>query len=364
MAQLDFRQTMKNVSKRLVRGISEPTKKETPDFSDYVYNCVDQSVLLEPFRKYYLVYWHRLIPGFVTANAVTIIASACMWFNFLFVLFYSDRYPIGILGLVSALCLHLYVVGDNLDGMRAKASNTSSPLGEFLDHYLDTYNISLSVVITAYLIPVEENYLVFLVIFMMMMSFIFTMADQKVTGQLFFGRINSLEMSMMLTLFYLLLAVPPFAMFWSVALIGHIKIYGLLALVSIMLQLPVILIAIRRMEEIPTGLVFFVISFFGLLLLTLPDVERIVGVVIITFYGAEYIGRILLSHLGKTQFPWPRYDSLAIIIGYAILRSIPVYAEYQSIFSLLLGAYLIFAALIVFARSFWLMRRFWLWKNP
>ncbi len=148
--------------------------------------------------------------------------------------------------LCSALCLHLYIVGDNLDGMRAKASGTSSPLGEFLDHYLDTYNISLSVLIATYLIPVAENALVYLIIVAMILSFVFTMADQKVTGQLFFGRINSLEMSTLLTIFYLLLISPALAEFWSLAFVGNLKIYQPLALLSIALQLPVMLTAAWR----------------------------------------------------------------------------------------------------------------------
>jgi hypothetical protein len=171
-------------------------------------------------------------------------------------------------------------------------------------------------------------------------------------------------MSMLLTLFYLLLVIPSFAMFWSIPLFGAIKVYTLLALIAMLLQLPVILTATRRMKVIPTGLTIFVVSFFGLTLLTLSGMERLVGAAIITFYGAEYVGRIMLSHLGKMQFPWPRYDSIVMIIVYAFLKTIPGYAEYHPIFSILLGAYLMLAALTVFARSFWLMRRFWLWKNP
>ena len=109
---------------------------------EYCYNCVDQSILLPWFKKYYVAFYFKFIPQGLTANCITLLSSVAMWIM-LYLGLNSELYSIPFLAGSFFFLLHFYVVGDHLDGMQAKETRTSSPLGEFLDHYFDIYNSAI-----------------------------------------------------------------------------------------------------------------------------------------------------------------------------------------------------------------------------
>ena len=75
----------------------------------------------------------------MTANYITLLSTSFVICLLVLVFWLPSISPTLAAGLF-ALLLHNYLVGDHLDGMQAKKTQTSSALGEFLDHYLDVYN--------------------------------------------------------------------------------------------------------------------------------------------------------------------------------------------------------------------------------
>lgn len=95
--------------------------------------------LLEPFIRRAL--WDPLlrhVPQDASPNTLTLF-GAVFAFATVPLALTSDPERRG-LHLLGALCIAAYATLDNIDGAQARRSGRSSPLGEFLDHGLDTFN--------------------------------------------------------------------------------------------------------------------------------------------------------------------------------------------------------------------------------
>jgi phosphatidylglycerophosphate synthase len=108
----------------------------------YVYRCEDASIVCPAFRRLFCVPFLELVPAGVSANLLTLAGSASQLAVFAFVSWraaFPSPHASPMMHLVPALGLFVYVLLDNADGMQARRTNTSSPLGEFVDHWLDNF---------------------------------------------------------------------------------------------------------------------------------------------------------------------------------------------------------------------------------
>jgi phosphatidylglycerophosphate synthase len=88
----------------------------------------------------------RYLPRGIAPNAVSILGSLFCWLAFLIlsglafgpIEALAPRSP-WIFGVLGALIM-LYQLFDNLDGVQARRIGSSGPLGEFIDHWLDSLN--------------------------------------------------------------------------------------------------------------------------------------------------------------------------------------------------------------------------------
>lgn len=103
--------------------------------------------------KYVLRHWWpiaiKAIPKNCPANAVSIIGNTGVWLSFLLLSgLLAGPFPAlarthpWIFGLI-ALCLFFYQTLDALDGIQARRLGTAGPLGEFVDHWFDSFNVFL-----------------------------------------------------------------------------------------------------------------------------------------------------------------------------------------------------------------------------
>jgi phosphatidylglycerophosphate synthase len=115
----------------------------------YSYKSVNASIVDARFMGPFCRRIIRLVPASIPANAITLMGSASCAMAFLILSglllgpmsSYAPRHP-WIFG-VAALLVFLYQVADSLDGLQARRRGCSGPLGEFLDHWLDSINAFL-----------------------------------------------------------------------------------------------------------------------------------------------------------------------------------------------------------------------------
>jgi hypothetical protein len=109
----------------------------------YEYLCEDKSVLYPHLKKYV---WAPILPGlpaWLSPNTMTLLGNFFAWASFAVLLVLKPEDSTWFL--VPALGNFLYLSLGNMDGMQARRSGRSSPLGEFLDHWFDAFNTGLLV---------------------------------------------------------------------------------------------------------------------------------------------------------------------------------------------------------------------------
>ena len=102
-----------------------------------------------------------------------------------------------------------YTLLDNLDGPHARQTGTTSPLGEFLDHWLDSLNGLFVFVGSVYALGAADQRTLAIVA-LMVASVSLTFWEQRVTGRMYMGRVGTLEgLVMVLTLLFGMAALGP-----------------------------------------------------------------------------------------------------------------------------------------------------------
>jgi phosphatidylglycerophosphate synthase len=115
----------------------------------YSYTSVNASIVDARFMGPLCRRLVKLLPERLPANAITLTGSASCALAFLILsgilvgpLSVFARARPWIFG-VAGLLVFLYQLTDSLDGLQARRSGSSGPLGEFLDHWLDSINAFL-----------------------------------------------------------------------------------------------------------------------------------------------------------------------------------------------------------------------------
>ncbi len=333
--------------------------------NNYTYNCVDKSLLLPYFKQYYALMFFRFVPPKLTANFITLISSSMIFI--LIYTFYGVQKPqSSLVAVLIAFCLHGYIVGDHLDGMQAKETGTSSPLGEFLDHYFDVYNgaiIFFTCVVFFGEIPGAYFYPL---IWMNFLAFGATMMEELESGELRFGSVGTLEGVIVLIFFFLSWTIPVIKEFWLSDLIpGFPKFWLIIILVGVG-YVGTLIDIFWRMAYSPIQFnVFVFMSGLLTLLLYSSQSQFVTAWWLLTLYSGDYIARIMGSYLCGRKHEYP--DMLGSLM-IAVLGAL-FYGDYitNSQFTLLLYIIIAYLALIVI-RSFWRvfsdLKMHWHWTNP
>jgi ethanolaminephosphotransferase len=101
-----------------------------------------------------------LVSSSIPANFITLISNVFVYCSLALAVAYPEK-PTWVFFCIAVMLL-IYVVGDHMDGMQAKRTQTSSPLGEFCDHFLDAFNNGLVLILLflLYDIPISLMVLV------------------------------------------------------------------------------------------------------------------------------------------------------------------------------------------------------------
>jgi phosphatidylglycerophosphate synthase len=331
----------------------------------YTYNCVDDSILLPHFKKYYVSLYFRLVPRGLTANLITLLSTGFIFF-LLYIVHLPQQLSSGAMAGIIAFCLHNYLVGDHLDGMQAKETQTSSPLGEFLDHYLDVYNGAIVFFVLAiFLRPIPDD-IFYVLLVLNCIAFAATMMEELERGELYFGKIGTLEAVVLLFAFFISWMAPPIREFWQKELLWGYSLYWLV-IVLFGLGLVFTLVDIfKRLGRIPAPFALYFISLVLLsVFLYLGKQDRLAGWLVLVLYSGEYIGKIMNSYFqaGKHRLP----DLVVPVITGCLIGLVVFQVTDLFLFSWLnwfLFAYLVFKVVWIFTTTFYELKAHWHWWNP
>ena len=288
---------------------------------NYHYNCIDESILLPFLKKYVFEKLHKLIPYGLPANFITLISSIIMWITFIYFLNIDnvDTKSV-ILALTSII---VYVILDHIDGLQAKASSTSSPLGEILDHFSDVFNAAIVLFLTFSCLLLEFGALFLIVIWSNFIAFAATYVEQRERRVLYFGKLGSLE-GIVLVLLVLFSCINKTGLFfWHNSDFSLLPNYLILISVVLLGSFITTLNCLIRIGNCPKDFINFFVS--GAILVNffyLFSIPWYLAFLVITGYSADYILKCMQAHFFETNSRHPDSACHILIIGLVLLKFI------------------------------------------
>ncbi|KAJ5220056.1 hypothetical protein N7468_009260 [Penicillium chermesinum] len=167
---------------------------QLPNLKNYKYAGVDHSLIstyiLKPFYSKCVI---PLFPMGMAPNAITLTGFMFVVLNFLTMLWYNPNLDQDCPPWVYAsyaVGLFLYQTFDAVDGMQARRTKQSGPLGELFDHSVDACNTALGVLIFASAMNFGQSWATFLTLFGSTMTFYVQTWDEYYTQVLTLGVVS------------------------------------------------------------------------------------------------------------------------------------------------------------------------------
>lgn len=173
---------------------------------NYQYLCDDKSVCYPFLKKHLWAPCLRFIPLRRSANTITLLGNLCSFVAFAFLALTPLTGVPSAAFLLPSAALFLYLSLDNIDGAQARRSGSSSPLGEFLDHWCDAFNAGFMVLgfCLATGFPAWQT---LLILGVAGLAYLATMWEQRTTGWLKFGPVGTVEGILLTCMMYVLVAI-------------------------------------------------------------------------------------------------------------------------------------------------------------
>ncbi|KAI9370728.1 CDP-alcohol phosphatidyltransferase-domain-containing protein [Aspergillus egyptiacus] len=167
---------------------------QLPNLKDYRYAGVDLSLVsryvLKPFYNNFVI---KFFPMSMAPNAITLTGLIFVLINFATVLYYNPTLDQDCPPWVYASCavgLFLYQTFDGVDGIQARRTKQSGPLGELFDHSVDACNTALGVLIFAAVLNLGQTWATVLTLFGSTMTFYVQTWDMYYTQVLTLGIVS------------------------------------------------------------------------------------------------------------------------------------------------------------------------------
>lgn len=288
----------------------------------YVYKSVNNSLV----DRYVLRHWWpvaiRLVPAKAPANAVSMLGNLGVAFAFL-ILSGLLLGPMPVFGrdhpwifAVVALCLFLYQTLDALDGIQARRTGTSGPLGEFVDHWFDSFN--------AFLIPlgfglafpsIPPIVLIVLTFLLSVTDWVLLRAVRK-TDTLVFPPLSSEEGQVIVQLFCLAVWIFGYDLWNRPVLLGHSVVFW----VYIAGIAGIVVIVLKNLgdQDRPGSLGLLAVSLLPLSLWTILAYPvygfpaLLAGTVLQGLSGSRFVGELLRERLVGLRYR-PFFADIAVM---------------------------------------------------
>jgi phosphatidylglycerophosphate synthase len=224
---------------------------------EYRYQVEDRSILLPYYKRYVFEPILARVPPNVSPNTLSLLANAGSLFAFVVLMIArpEDQW----LFLLPALGTFLYLCLDNMDGTHARRTGQSSPLGEFIDHWFDSFNTGFLTLGLYYAGRLEPEQILF-VVAATNVAYFATMWEQRHTSVIHFGRGGQLEGVTVIVAVYLAMAIFGHQAIAKERMLGYLSVVELTAVLLVVGYIVTVAFAVWRtrrgfVEWLPLALV-------------------------------------------------------------------------------------------------------------
>lgn len=164
------------------------SKQNLDNLRLYKYASIDKSPVSKYLLKPYWSWFVTLFPMSMAPNLITLCGLGLVVVNVLTLFYYApnlDKPCPPLVYLSWAVGLWLYQSFDSVDGMQARRTGQSSPLGEMFDHGCDALNTTLEVLLTCSTINLGRSWWALISQFATLCNFYLTTWEEYHTGTLY-----------------------------------------------------------------------------------------------------------------------------------------------------------------------------------
>jgi phosphatidylglycerophosphate synthase len=296
----------------------------------YSYQCRDSSLLLPYFRRYVSQQLLKVIPRTCAPNLLSLLANLISILVFAVVIgvmgpFEEMARSSQLVFLLPALGIFVYVALDNTDGLQARRIGLSSPLGDFMDHWLDGFS-GFTVPLGIMVVLRVDDVRTLMVIVASVWAFWATNWDKKKSGVMKLPPLGDVEGNMVAVVIYVTTAVFGVSI-WQSQVAGASVADALVALVFIGLTSATLRLILQNKNEqwqiLGVNLsMLLVILWYRLALVSGVNGLRghLLVPVLIGLIGAKHVGDLQRSHLIGTAYR--AFDLSFVIIGAGLIATL------------------------------------------
>ena len=324
---------------------------------EYSYRCKDYSILTPPFKRWMVEPMYKLVPRGIPANIITLFSNLFIYAA-LYLAYYDE-----LLGAVNFIVIPLfiliYLIGDHLDGMQAKHTGTGSALGEFCDHYLDSFNNGILLIVIFLLFDISDPYLVAALISVSYIAHTVVFYEQFKTGWLIFEKLGSLEAVALTIVLVLAAYFPSVFQFYQSELVLGFTVMESIMILSTVGAVGTLIKTLGRIEHITYAFWLFIITVLAVSFLSAAMYSSLVVFVIITLYSSVYIGKLMQGHLvdGIERSPG-LFTPILLVLLY--LTDFSGWTDFRIVISV----YLFGSVALIVYKTFKPLSQYWVWWNP
>ncbi|KAJ5594278.1 uncharacterized protein N7459_000486 [Penicillium hispanicum] len=327
-------------------------------FESLVSACVFATDVTDPLVLRFLAFARD------SPNAITLTGFLFVVLNFITVMWYNPNLDQDCPRWVYASCaigLFLYQTFDAVDGMQARRTKQSGPLGELFDHSVDACNTGLGVLIFAAAMNLGQSWATFLALFGSTMTFYVQTWDEYYTQVLTLGVISGpVEGILTLCTVYAITAYKGGGSFWhqpmletfgvakpsflseqvyTMPFIQWYLVYGAVVLLFATGSSILHVMQVRRRRgEDPIAPLYGLLPLFAIWLLVpaylylQPDILENYTIpfgLYVSLVNAYAVGRMIVGHLVQSGFPYHNILLYPLVLG-VIDNAGPVFGLWSS----------------------------------
>jgi phosphatidylglycerophosphate synthase len=323
------------------------------------YDFSDASVVRPWLTRVWFERLFPLLPRAMAANVVTLLSTGLLLAVLAGALL-VDRIGATAFALLQLVGIQLYVAGDHLDGMQAKATETTSPLGDFLDHHCDYWAGCILVFAWCAMLGLQRTWLPPAMTLLMIAGFTITYAERATFRRLHFTGWGTLEMIVVATLFHGSWAIPAVRRWWGVPLwdAGWPR-HAVVTALGCGVAAGVCVTIARRMRGVPWPVVVQLAALVALAAWAQRQAAPpIWGWLLVAGSGAEMVARLMHAHTTGGGCPRP---TGAAVAGAVAVWGLPAGASAMA--AAACGAVVAVTYGLALRRIIGGWRQHWVWVN-
>lgn len=324
----------------------------------YSYSAEEQSIVSPLIYSLFVNPLVKVLPYGLPANFITLVSFCCVIISFGVAVhgYVVNRYDWWWLIPILTLA---YLVGDCADGKQARKTGTGSPLGEYFDHFCDSFVTGLLMGIVMISFKITHPVIITIGFFNLYFAQIASFWERYKRHVMYFGKIGSSEGVLAIGFSAWLMSIPPihtvakqpviFGIAWGEVILIIIMVGAFVSAIQSLMRAKTI--SFRFVAHLILSLVFtYIVS------AVCPD-QMIYLTIVVMLYNASFLAPLLSAISLEKQEGFPE-----ILVPLSCL--LLVYKPIVPFVQVLQITYLAIRIMIQFIIFFRMHRQYWYWINP